>query len=148
MNMVLFVREVQSNIFYWVELQISVIGEVIIVGVMFVGWVIGCLEFIVIYIDYIVDVCLIVQMVSWVGSDVVVLIFVVIVCIVSMIFFGVGEGIDYVQWVVVLFIMIFQVKIVYFICYVLCVVLSVIIGNGRSSSYCSICGKSQNSGQC
>lgn len=148
MNMVLFVREVQSNVFYWVELQICIVGEIVVVGVVFVGWVFSGLEFIIIYIYYIVDVCLVVNVVSWISSDVVVLVFVVVIRVCSMVFFGVSERIDYIQWVVVFFIVVFQVEIVYFVYLVLSVVLCVIVSYSRSCSYGSICGESQNCGQC
>lgn len=148
MNMVLFVREVQSNVFYWVELQICIVGEIVVVGVVFVGWVFSGLEFIIIYIYYIVDVCLVVNVVSWISSDVVVLVFVVVIRVCSMVFFGVSERIDYIQWVVVFFIVVFQVEIVYFVHLVLSVVLCVTVSYSRSCSYGSICGESQNCGQC
>lgn len=63
---------------------------------MFVGWVFSGLEFIIIYIYYIVDVCLVVNVVSWISSDVVVLVFVVVIRVCSMVFFGVSERIDYI----------------------------------------------------
>lgn len=148
MNMVLFVREVQSNVFYRVELQICIVGEIVVVGVVFVGRVFSGLEFIIIYIYYIVDVCLVVNVVSWISSDVVVLVFVVVIRVCSMVFFGVSERIDYIQWVVVFFIVVFQVEIVYFVYLVLSVVLCVIVSYSRSRSYGSICGESQNCGQC
>lgn len=147
MNMRLFVGEVQSNVFDWVELQISIVGEIVVVYIGFMR-VVVVLEFIVINIYYVVDVCLVVQMVSWISGDVVVLIFVVSIVVV-VIFFGVGEGIDNVQWVVILFVMVFQVEIVSFVCFILYVVLCVIVGYGRSCSKCSgIYGCSQNNGQC
>lgn len=85
-NTALLVREVQSNIFHRVELQTSAIGEAIIAGVMFIGWVIGRLEFTVTHTDYTVDARPIVQTVSRAGSDAVVLTFVVIARTVSTIF--------------------------------------------------------------
>ncbi|CGD90181.1 Uncharacterised protein [Salmonella enterica subsp. enterica serovar Typhi] len=115
---------------------------------MFVGWVIGRLEFTVTHTDYTVDARPIVQTVSRAGSDAVVLTFIVIARTVSTIFFGVGEGTDYTQRVVVLLVTILQVETAHFIRYALRVALSVTTGNSRSSSYCSTCGKSQNSGQC
>ncbi len=57
-------KEIQGNIFHRVELQTSAIGEAIIAGVMFVGWVIGRLEFTVTHTDYTVDARPIVQTVS------------------------------------------------------------------------------------
>lgn len=63
---------------------------------MFVGRVFSGLEFIIIYIYYIVDVCLVVNAVSRISSDVVVLVFVVVIRVCSTVFFGVSERIDYI----------------------------------------------------
>lgn len=79
---------------YWVKLYICIISEVVIVGVVFVVsrcWVV-LVEMVIIYIDQVINVSLIVDMVSWISSDGVVLCFVVNRCvIVEVVFFSVSE---------------------------------------------------------
>lgn len=103
-------------------------------------------EFTVTNTHYTVDACPVVQTVSRTSSDAVVLGFVVVARSIGTIFFSVSEGTDNTQRVVVLLVAILQVETVHFVRCALSIALSVTTGNGRSSSYSSTCGESQNSG--